>query len=104
MDMKHIAIIGFCAALIGCGAASQGQSDQKEPTAAEMFNVKCALCHGKDGKLNVAGAPDLTKTKMSLDERIEIITNGKGTMPPQGEILTEAQIVTLAEYVETLKH
>ncbi|MBI1266532.1 MAG: hypothetical protein GC193_03770 [Cryomorphaceae bacterium] len=102
--MKYIAIIGIGAALLSCGAASQSQNDQTEPTAAEMFNVKCALCHGKDGKLNVAGAPDLTKTKMTLDQRIDIITHGKGTMPPQGEILTEAQIVTLAEYVETLKH
>lgn len=101
--MKNLFFIGVCIALLSCGAATSSQNDQPEPTAAEMFNVKCALCHGKDGKLNVAGAPDLTKTKLSLDERIQIITFGKGTMPPQGQILTEEQIKTLAQYVETLK-
>ncbi|NQX90617.1 MAG: cytochrome c, partial [Flavobacteriales bacterium] len=68
-----------------------------------LYDQKCGICHGRDGKLMVGGAPDLTKSSLSLAERITLITNGKGTMPPQKDILSQEQIVALAKYVEKFR-
>ena len=41
-----------------------------EVDAKGKFNMFCAVCHGKTGNLNVNGAKDLTKSKISLEESI----------------------------------
>lgn len=60
------------------------------------------LCHGKNGDRGINGAGDLSKTAMTLEEKIEIIANGKGTMTPFKELLKENEIRQVAEYVGTL--
>ena len=53
----------------------------------EIYLTYCKSCHGKKGSSGFGGAAKLTKSKMELDERIEIIANGKGRMTPFGSIL-----------------
>lgn len=48
-------------------------------------------------------APDLSISTMSVEERIAIITYGKGTMPPQKDILDAATIRGVAEYIERFR-
>lgn len=67
------------------------------------YTMKCSLCHGSDGKLMASKAPDLSQSTLSLDERIAIITYGKGTMPPQNGILDAAMIRGISEYIESFK-
>jgi mono/diheme cytochrome c family protein len=40
---------------------------------------------------------------MSLEERIALITYGKGTMPGQKGILNKAEIAAVARYVERFR-
>lgn len=70
---------------------------------ARVFKINCALCHGEDGKLGANNSKDLTLCKMTLDERIVQITNGKGTMAPYGSLLTKAEIKAVAEYTMNFK-
>ncbi len=63
--------------------------------------MKCALCHGTDGKLMIAQAPDLSKSRLSLNDRIALITYGKSTMPPQKDVLSTAEIRAVALYIES---
>lgn len=63
-----------------------------------IFKNYCVACHGVDGKLGLNGAGDLTVSELTLDERIQIITNGKNTMVPFKAVLSETQIQTVAEY------
>jgi cytochrome c oxidase cbb3-type subunit 3 len=72
--------------------------------------VVCAACHGPDGKGNpVIGAPNLTD-KIWLhgwgeQAVINMVTQGKvNVMPPQGKLLTPAQIHVLGTYVWSLSH
>ncbi len=67
----------------------------------EIYESKCAQCHGSDGKLNINGAKDLTITKLSYQDLVNQITKGKNTMPAFNTVLTEAQINEVAEYIET---
>jgi mono/diheme cytochrome c family protein len=48
-------------------------------------------------------ATDLSISTMTAEERVAIITYGKGTMPPQKEILDGAMINGLAKYIESFR-
>ena len=48
-------------------------------------------------------APDLSLSTMALEERVAIITYGKGTMPPQKGILDAATIRGVASYIEEFR-
>lgn len=80
------------------------QNSLKEPVNAEkIYGYKCALCHGNDGKAGIAGAADLSKSMLSLDDRIAVISGGRGTMMPFREILSREEIEAVAAYIEQLR-
>jgi len=54
------------------------------------------------GNMGLNGSFDLTTSKLTLEERIEVITNGRNTMMPYKTVLKENEIKEVAEYVETL--
>jgi hypothetical protein len=51
----------------------------------------------------LAGAPDLTLTTLTHPEVVQLIREGKGTMPPHQEVLTPEMIEALAHHVASLK-
>lgn len=68
-----------------------------------IFEAKCALCHGVDGKLQVSGAKDLSVSKLTKAETIEMIKSGKGLMQGFKDEFNEQQLNALADYVEGLR-
>lgn len=72
-------------------------------TGAELYSQKCTACHGEDGNLGVAGAKKIPESVMSLEERQNIITNGKTTMPAFKDQLSSEEIKKVAEFTLTLK-
>lgn len=94
--------------LFACGSSSNEQGSHG-PASAEQFDVektynrKCGICHGRDGKLMASGSPDLTISKLSKEEVVAIITNGKNNMPPQRDILSKEEIAAVADYAMKLR-
>ncbi len=78
-------------------------SDVDAIDAKKKFKMLCATCHGFTGDLNVNGAKDLTKSKISLTESVAQVYHGKGLMTPFKGIMTDAEIVAVAKYIETLR-
>ena len=70
---------------------------------AVMYKYKCAICHGKNGVSVIKEAPNLVTTEYTMEERVAIIMNGKGTMPPQKDVLDMPTIRGLAMYIDSLK-
>jgi len=70
---------------------------------ALMYKYKCAICHGKNGISVIKGAPNLVTTEYTMEERVAIIKYGKGTMPPQKDVLDMPTIRGLAMYIDSLK-
>jgi mono/diheme cytochrome c family protein len=68
-----------------------------------IYKYKCSICHGKNGVSVIKGAPDLVTTEFTMEERVDIIMNGKGTMPPQKDVLDMPTIRGLAVYIDSLK-
>lgn len=85
--------------------ADQKKTKPEYPVARTkmIFSGMCALCHGEDGKLAVAGAKDLSESTMTLEERIAMITDGKGAMTPFKDRLSAEEIKHLAMYLESLR-
>ncbi|WP_018341448.1 SirB2 family protein [Cytophaga aurantiaca] len=82
-------------------------SSAQGPTAVDegeiIYTAKCALCHGADGKLMLNGAKDLSVSKLTKSEAIEMIKSGKGIMPPFKDEFNEKQLNALADYAEGLR-
>jgi len=98
----------------GDSAEINQQSPEEEIVAAlgesTLTNAKsiyvqvCANCHGQDGRQQQAGAPDLTTSNLSQEDRKFVIEHGKGLMPAFGDQLTEQETEALAAYTITLKN
>lgn len=66
----------------------------------KIFEEKCTLCHGNDGKLGLNGAKDLTVTQLSHTDILSLIANGKNSMPAFNASLSQEQTEAVAAYVE----
>lgn len=124
MDMKRSVCGGLLAftMLFGCinvdnkPAAADGKAkasaeekklspeEEKLAKGKEMFETACKLCHGSDGTLGLNGAKDLTKSELTKEEKINVITNGRNAMAAYKNVYSPEEIETLATYVESLKN
>lgn len=99
--------------VLACGSAETDNNSKQKPAKAKKVAKKvdgkkiyknyCVTCHGLYGDMGASGAKNLTESTMTLDERVEIITNGKGVMTPFKDLLNEEKIKAVAEYSMKLK-
>jgi cytochrome c6 len=84
---------------------SKSETAESKPAidGAKLFKQNCELCHGADGKLGANGSKDLTVSELDLNERIAMVTKGKGVMMAFENILSLSEIKAVSEYSMTLK-
>lgn len=83
---------------------------------AAVFSRYCALCHGSGGAgdgraASVQKVPpvDLTVSTRSLGYKLQIVREGgaevgrSNSMPAWRDVLSDAEIADVVEYIETLK-
>jgi cytochrome c6 len=95
-------------AVAGCLAGSMGFA--QSPGEA-VYKANCQSCHGSTGTpspgiakaMGVKAASDPDMKKLSLDEEIAAVKNGKGKMKPFGGKLTDEQIKDSVTYYRSLK-
>jgi mono/diheme cytochrome c family protein len=104
--MKKLRYIAIAVFALGFSTAAFAD----DPAAVDMYNKKCAACHGKDGKATAAGtkmgAKDFTDpevAKMKEAELTEAIAKGKGKMPGYAKSLKEDEIKKLVAVVKDLQ-
>jgi mono/diheme cytochrome c family protein len=83
--------------------AALSKNDIAAVDAKQLFKLSCASCHGTTGNLKANGATDLTKSTSSIEDNVAQIYFGKGVMLPYKRILSEAEIVALAGFVESFR-
>ncbi len=111
--MKNIlAFVIVAATIIACGNSNSnaGTTSAAKTTAAaagpdgeKIYKQYCVTCHGLYGDMGASGAHDLTASALTVEERIEVITNGRNTMTGFKGILNEERIQAVAEYSVKLK-
>jgi mono/diheme cytochrome c family protein len=53
--------------------------------------------------MGLNGAKVLPESQLNLEQRINLIHNGKGVMPPFKNLLSPAEIEAVAVYTQSLK-
>ncbi len=108
MDLKQTFFITALSAVLILSCASATESDSALPptsgrvNGAKIFSTHCTLCHGKDGKLGLSDAKDLSVSQLSKDEMVAVISNGRGTMASYKTVLSKAEIEAVVQHVRTL--
>jgi len=90
-------------------ACTSGHSEQSAATpdapktGKEIFQNNCVVCHGDDGKKGLAGASDLTISKLRLVDITDVATNGRQTMVGFKAVLSAEELKTVSTYVKSLQ-
>lgn len=97
----------FVAGNVGAPAAQAQPAETSEQTR-QLYQSRCALCHGADGtpKPIAKGAPTFTDPGWapSVETIVTVLTDGKGrTMPKFKGRLTAAEMQALAAYLLEMK-
>lgn len=110
---KLISFVFIAAIIIACGSTDDKKSSKSTSTASakaenkpdgeKIYKTYCVTCHGVRGDMGASGAFNLTTSVLTLEERIEVITNGRNTMTPFKSLLDEEKIKAVAEFTMTLK-
>jgi mono/diheme cytochrome c family protein len=101
-------LLGFTAFLISCGSETE-KSDEEEVTAEaahpgeKVYKKYCITCHGTDGSMGSNGAFNLRETKLSVEEKIAVITKGRNTMTAFEKVLKPEEISAVAEFTEKFR-
>ena len=108
--LAFIAVLAF--AVFACGGEPPSEKKTTKKTAPKkkkkvdgekVYKQYCVTCHGVYGDMGASGAFNLTESKLTMDEKINVITNGRNTMTPFKGLLSDAKIKAVAEYTEKLK-
>ena len=103
---KVLATLSFFLIIVAFGLAQKAKNEKAGDkivavNGKEIFEEKCTLCHGSNGKLGLSGAKDLSVTALDHQNIITIITEGKNTMASYKAVLTPEQIEAVANYIES---
>lgn len=110
--MKKIFVFALLATFVyACSQSEGGDKGGSEPTAEaapkvdgeKIYKTYCVTCHGLYGDMGASGAFNLQTSTLPLEERINVITNGRKAMTPFKDLLTPEKIKAVAEYTLTLK-
>jgi cytochrome c6 len=92
-----------CVVLAAVLLAAAGLA-RADAAGAEVFQKKCAVCHGKDGKGSPAGlkmgAKDLNATALTEADVAKVVADGRGKMTAFKGKLTDAEIQAVAKFVK----
>lgn len=94
--------------LVGCGGADVSVADLDRLQLAlasadvtlgsEVFDDSCSVCHGSDGSGGVGAALGGVDERLSERAHLSVVWSGRGSMPPFGGILTDAEIAAVVAY------
>jgi mono/diheme cytochrome c family protein len=106
--MKNILIFASLLTAILVRGAKMSSKDTSAaiPSAVDgkkIYKQYCVTCHGVYGDMGASGAANLTVSKLKLNERIEVITNGRKAMASFKALLDKEKIKAVAQYTMTLK-
>ncbi len=111
--MKKIIFLSCAASVLAltvfsCGdgtkASANGPAEQPEKIdGAALYDSKCAICHGADGKAGVMGASDLSVSTLGHAAAVNVVKNGRKGMRAFGGELSDEEIAAVVTYTESLR-
>jgi mono/diheme cytochrome c family protein len=109
MVLKSLLIVFLTSIFISCSGNNTKtiESEEDEPVVEvkSLYVIHCESCHGLEGNKGISGAADLSKSKLSDAQILDVIENGnkKGMMPYKDLISNKNERLSLVEFVKTLR-
>lgn len=106
---KYIVFVFLVCVIFACGSEKKSsdrnmKKDLKQVVdGSKIYKRYCVSCHGMYGNMGTSGAFDLTKSALTLEEKVGVITNGRKLMTAFKSTLDEEEIKAVAEFTESLK-
>lgn len=100
--MRRILAV-LAAATLALSACAQeialpDDADDELRSGAEVFRERCARCHGPDGGGGIGKSLRGVTERLTDEEQLELIMNGKGTMPRFDAVLSDADTAAVIRY------
>jgi mono/diheme cytochrome c family protein len=95
-------VVAVATVFAACGGSS-APATPADPVLAhgqDIYNSKCASCHGKGGNggLGTKLAGVVANRYPDIDDQKAVIENGKGSMPAWKDKLSDDDITAVARY------
>ncbi|MBK8704117.1 MAG: cytochrome c [Saprospiraceae bacterium] len=106
---KSLIVIAIFSLIWACGSTTDSENDTAIAQTAEaedgakIYKQYCIACHGLYGNMGASGAFDLSKSILTEEQRIEVITNGRNTMVGFKTLLSEEKIKAVAKHTFSFK-
>lgn len=69
----------------------------------ELYEKKCARCHGNDGTRGLFGAKNLRISRLDDEGYMQVITSGRNNMPSWSKKLSPGQINLVVAYIKEFR-
>jgi mono/diheme cytochrome c family protein len=103
--LKFLNLLLFLTVTVFFSCTSTNNNADKEHIGKNLFEQNCSLCHGNDGKLMAAGAPDLSVSVIDKDAALIAIEKGspqKG-MPAYANRFSKEDLLAIRDYIFELR-
>ena len=85
------------------GLSSGNVKKADELTGKLIYSKYCTSCHGADGTKGLSGAKDLSISKITTEESLIIISDGRNNMMAYQNQLSKEQIDLVNNYIQEFK-
>lgn len=99
MAKKYYIMLMILSSLFSLAAAQKKSGN----SGKEIFENKCAKCHGDDGTKGKWGAKNLQKSRLDNEELTRIVSKGKNFMPSWEKRLSKEELNSVLGYVKGLR-
>ena len=95
--MRQSTIFLLFVAITWSCSQSNGSPMKVDP-GEKLFKKYCVACHGLNGDMQLNDAKDLRESVLNQEERVLLISHGRGMMTPFQGLLTPEEIEQVAAY------
>lgn len=96
--MRKTTILAIIIGIVWSCGSDTPESSKGLSSGSKIYALYCTQCHGSNGSLQLNGASNFLTSKLTLEERVDVIANGRKTMLPYKDQLTPAQIKAVATF------
>jgi len=94
MIITTVLLLSSCAQEI----ALPDDADEQLIQGSDVYRASCARCHGADGGGGIGASLRGVDDRLTLDEQISVVVNGRNQMPRFDTVLSESDIEAVVRY------
>jgi mono/diheme cytochrome c family protein len=94
-------VLGACSSSDPAGSRSDRRAPKRFERATlgeRVYESRCAACHGAVGRGNVGPSLVGVARRLTAAEQYAVVERGRGTMPPLGAALGDAEVAAVVAY------